>query len=404
MGKGDMRILVSRGRGFAALLLLIAARCCSITEAAETKPAAAPPVSEGVPVDGNPGESEVAKIAGALAGLSEQQVGFEVIRESELAMVEMFDDMVATYQHRTELLTGIRDTALKYRRVHGEATRVVFAVGEQASQMAKWLPKFKALVKDGKAAAAAAVLRKLANEMRPLADRFKDYSKAHEEVRSEVEAHASKATELEKTAEWKRALVDGLHRDADGLIISTNVTRWPCGKLYPGGVPDTAQTYDDGTCKVEVDTPHLSLSDVQLCSMMATGAGAPVAYMFGGPAGLLALASATSFLSFWGSAAYGEHMARLQADFARIRRDLTHVHDRLTEQINKFYAIRDRLEHTAESNAFMADLASDPELVELLDDAIEEAVQRFGKLQDVCTQYVNEAVVPGSSVIQLLDA
>ena len=325
-----MRLLV-----FAGVLLPTAA-------STKTQPA----VVEGVPAHGESADNSVVELTVALRGLSDQQSGFEIVRASELTMTKMFDDMVATYQDQTELLTGVAETALKYRRVHGEATNVVAAVGESASQMVTWLPKFKELVKERNAKAAQAVLKKLAREMVPVAARFDEYSKAHEEVRNEVEAHASKATELEKTAEWKHQVTASATWDATGKLIPLNVKMWPCEKLYPGRLPSSIKPDRDGNCKVEHD-PKMDVSKGSFLSSMGLGAAAPVAFMAGGPAGMLALGSIASLTTFFASMSYSAHMSKLQADFARIRMDLGHVHETLTAQIAAFHEIQNRLDRAA---------------------------------------------------------
>jgi uncharacterized membrane-anchored protein YjiN (DUF445 family) len=90
-------------------------------------------------------------------------------------------------------------------------------------------------------------------------------------------------------------------------------------------------------------------------------------------------------------------------DFNRLRRDLTEVHEKLVEQVNAFNEIQRRLELMSRSTDWISEVASDPELAELVEESIDEAHARFVDVKKICTQYIADTVTPGATMLELLD-
>ena len=335
-----------------------------------------------------------------LTALRSNRAGLDIVQDSHLIMTKMFNDITATNMDDTELLTGIQNTALKYRKVHSEATNVVASVGESASQMVKWLPVFKRLVSEGKQGPALAVLKKMTAELEPTAARFQEYSDAHADIRDEVEGFALKATEMGKSAERSWRLIDGPSHLPNGNRMESG--KWyKCEYVYPMGIPEDVTPNANNKCLFD---PNLSFGAMSFLSFFTTAVAAPVAFVAGGPAGPLVLASTASFFSTIGAAAYGEAQLSRVLEFSRLRNDLNGVHEKLVEQVNAFKEIQRRLELISKSTDFMVQMAEDPELKELLDGAIDEARTRFSDVKKVCNEYIQTTVAPGTDSLKLLDA
>ena len=310
----------------------------------------------------------------------------------------MFDDLTSTYKDHAELLTGIEATAVKYRRVNSEAGIAVLAVGEASSNMVKWLPYFKKCVNEGNHNAALLLLKKISSEIDPVSTRFGKYAKAHSDVRDEVEGFVVRATKLEKSAEWKRKMVGIFKRLPNGEQMEIG-QKYKCEYIFSSGVvPDGVVPDADGNC--EYNDP-LGVGSYGALGTGAMLVAAPVAFMVGGPAGAMALTGAGGFFATLGLAVWGDHQERLAADFARLRKDLTLIDEELTRQDSTFKDIQLRLEHVTKSTEFMTEVASDPGLAVLLDIAIDDARNRFIKVQSACDEYAKNLNPPGTNAFQL---
>ena len=316
-------------------------------------------------------------LVGALNALRSNGAGLEILKTSQPTITEMFDDLITTYTHRMGPLKGIEHTALKYQRVYSEATSVVAAVDGSASQMVKWLPTFKRLVTKGKQAPALAVLGKLLIELRPVSRQFQEYSKARSDVRDEVEAHVVKAAELENSSEWKKNIFSTRTRCLPRGGIMECGEKYPCEVVYPTRKPDYETPDAFGECELAF---VLNIADLAPLGYVDIGMVAPIAFMVGDLAG--------ASISF-----HDDHKA-LQRDFHRLRKDLTEVHEKLVEQVNAFKDIQRRLEQASKSTGFLAEVATDPAVAELLDEAIDQTIERFIDVRHTCKEYILDATVP----------